>query len=317
MFDVPVTFREVRAPTRRGNEKVVTGKSEAIKRSKLAGVIGHPSPERSRRPAGDLFNPGGDERGLAESGGPCVEQHVHHRRRGLEFLPRLVRRHLLEAQRPADHLADRHHLLALGHGFGTGQDIILSIVPVVQQGTGRDRRDVPFMDWRRRGVAIGPAHDVAGADLRRPPEQGIGGEHPGPEERPFEPRRLDRTLDVRVHRRHRVGLLEERMRRLVRRGQEHDAPGLAGDPLHGGRHGAGRSGPQEEHCVRAIQARIEGLGRGEVAAHDLDLGWQAGVVRVPGERPDPRVRAEQLGDNLAADPARGPDDEDSFHAAGL
>jgi hypothetical protein len=99
----------------------------------------------------------------------------------------------------------------------------------------------------------------------------------------------------------------------MRRGQEHDVPGLPGDPLHGGRDGAGRGGPDEEHLIHAVQAFLQRLGSGEIAARDLDFRRQTGGARIAGQRADSGVRGHQSRDHLAADRSGGPRDEDSLH----
>ena len=125
---------------------------------------------------------------------------------------------------------------------------------------------------------------------------------------------LDQPLDARVQRRQRVRLLKERMRRLVRRGQEHDPPDMLRDSLHRGRRGSRRSGPDQEHSIDVAQAVIKSLGSGEVAAYDVGLGRQVGGVRVARQRAHIGANGQQLGDNLTADMAGGPGDEDAFHA---
>jgi hypothetical protein len=187
--------------------------------------------------------------------------------------------------------------------------------PEAQDTTGIRGRlgDVVLVDRCRRDGGVGPAHDIAGANLRTPPGPGVGGEHPGPQERPPETGSLDQPFDFRVQRRNRVGLPEERVRRPVRGGEEHDVPGVLRHPVHGGRGGAGRGGPREEHRIDAVQTPLEGRGEGEVAVHDLDPGRQAGV-RVARQGADVGARRQQLLDDLAADISGGPGDEDAFHA---
>ena len=66
-----------------------------------------------------------------------------------------------------------------------------------------------------------------------------------------------------------------------------------------------RGGPHQEHRIDAIQASIQGLGKGEISAHYLNVWRQteppSGCVPARGLAP----RQRQLRDNLAADVAGG------------
>src|SRR5258708_7457662 len=75
-----------------------------------------------------------------------------------------------------------------------------------------------------------------------------------------------------------------------------------------------RCGPHQEHRIDAIQAFIQGLGKGEISAYHVNVWRQISRVRVACERADSHVRRRQLGENLAADPAGSSDDEDAIHA---
>lgn len=56
------------------------------------------------------------------------------------------------------------------------------------------------------------------------------------------------------------------MRRLERSGKEDDAPSVLGDPFNSGGDGSRRGGPYQKDTVDVPQARIQGLGSGQVAA---------------------------------------------------
>ena len=81
---------------------------------------------------------------------------------------------------------------------------------------------------RRLGSAIRPADHVTLPYLRRPPVQRVRREHAGPKNRDVEASLAKQALDAFVKAAQRVGLLEEQMRRLVRRRQMDDATRLIG-----------------------------------------------------------------------------------------
>jgi hypothetical protein len=124
---------------------------------------------------------------------------------------------------------------------------------------------------------------------------------------------------LRVHARKRIWLLKERMRRLVRRREKHDAAvGFpdetdAGDAVNGGRHGGGRCGPNEKNGFDAAQSGVERFGSGEVAADDFNVRRKIGGFGMASKRSDVKI-GRQLSDDLASDSAGGADDEDAFHA---
>lgn len=101
-----------------------------------------------------------------------------------------------------------------------------------------------------------------------------------------------------------VRLLEERVPRLVRRGQEDHPPRVRRETLDDRwSHGGGR-GPEEEHRAHALQRRLEGLEHGEVARHDLDGRRELRLRRLARERA--HARRQQLGDHRPPDSAGGP-----------
>jgi len=96
-------------------------------------------------------------------------------------------------------------------------------------------------------------------------------------------------LDARVHVSHRIGLPEKRVRRLVRRSEEHDAARVLRHPLQGRRDSGGRGGPDEEDCLDAIEAGIQRLGSSEISAHHLDLWRQISGLRIAHHGADVRA----------------------------
>ena len=122
---------------------------------------------------------------ITEQGGsPGVEQHSRYD--SGQRAPRLVWGDLFDAQRAAEHATDYGHLLELAQGLRPGQNIFRSGVSVLTQRADRDCGDVTLVDRGCRNGEIRPADDISGANLRRPPAPGIGGEHSGPQERPLE-----------------------------------------------------------------------------------------------------------------------------------
>jgi len=87
---------------------------------------------------------------------------------------------------------------------------------VLIQGPRRNGCHVAVIDGCRLGSAVRPPHDTVGANRARPPEQRVRREHPRPDDRRLEPGRRDEPLNVGVEHRHRIRLLEERVRGLVR-----------------------------------------------------------------------------------------------------
>ena len=69
-----------------------------------------------------------------------------------------------------------------------------------------------------------------------------------------------------------AGLLEEWVRRPVRRGEEDDAWCVPDDPLYGRSNRRTRGDPHQEHRVDTVQGPIESVGDSEVAGDDFNWG---------------------------------------------
>src|SRR5215831_19478094 len=117
-------------------------------------------------------------------------------------------------KRPTNRSTDRGYLFGLSQGLRPGQNIFRSGVSVLAQGTDRDGGNISFVNRGCRNIGIWPTHDIAGANLRSPPAQGVCGEHSWPQECPFNPRGLDELLYLLNHDSMRIWLLEERMWRF-------------------------------------------------------------------------------------------------------
>ena len=126
----------------------------------------------------------------------------------------------------------------------------------------------------------------------------------------------DQALDVGVEDSHGVRLLEERVRRPVRRGEKDDAPRVRRETLDDGWSGGRRGGPDEEDRTYALQRGVERFGHGEIARDDLDGRRQPRRLRSARERAHRHARGQQLGDHRAPDPAGGSRHEDGMHACG-
>ncbi len=122
----------------------------------------------------------------------------------------------------------------------------------------------------------------------------------------------DQALDLGVEHSPGVRVLEERVRRPVRRGEKDDATRVRRETRDDGRSGGRRRGPEKENRTYALQRRVERLGHGEVTRHDLDGRRQPRRCRPARERAHRHARVQQLGDHRAPDPARG-----SRHADGM
>ena len=98
-------------------------------------------------------------------------------------LPDHLRRELLVAQAPTEHLAEDGHQLLVGERLRAGQ--LQPSTPsghrrVAAQRAGDDLGQVLFVDQRFGEVGVGVADDVIGADLGAPRPQGVHGERAGP-----------------------------------------------------------------------------------------------------------------------------------------
>ncbi len=158
-----------------------------------------------------------------------------------------------------------------------------------------------------------PTHEIAGANLRRPPANGIGGEHSGPEKRPLQSRCLNQRLDSFGQRSCRIRLLKEGVWCFDRSRKEYDPPRVPCDSLQDRSNRGRRGSPHQEDRVDAVEALIETLRSGEIAAHYLNSRGKTCSVWVTHQRTDLRVPGLQLSDNFAADPAGGADDKDAIH----
>jgi hypothetical protein len=115
---------------------------------------------------------------------------------------------------------------------------------------------------------------------------------------------------------HGVRLLEEGVRRPVRRGEQDDAPRVRRKALDDGGGGGGRRRPEEENRACTLEGLVDRLGCGEVARYDLDGRGQLGRRRSARERAHRYSRAQELGDQLAPDPAGGSRHEDGRSRCG-
>ena len=104
---------------------------------------------------------------------------------GDEVISHGFSRDLLPAHRATDRLADRLHLLGLGHRRRARQDVPGPGMAILGERAHRDGGDVALVDQRLGRVAVGPAHDVAPADLLRP-DPGVGREAARSRERPLD-----------------------------------------------------------------------------------------------------------------------------------
>ena len=140
--------------------------------------------------------------------------------------PELVGRQLLESERAPDRVTDRAYLRGLAQRLGAGEDVVAIRVPVVEQHARGHRRDIALVDRGRLGGAVRPTHHVAARDLRPPPVPRVRREHPRPQDRHIETCLREQAFDLDMKAAHRIRLLEERVRRAVRRREQDDAPRL-------------------------------------------------------------------------------------------
>ena len=103
------------------------------------------------------------------------------------------------------------------------------------------------------------------------------------------------------------------MRRAMWRGEQHETLHTRCDALQRRRRRRERRDPHEKHRVDTVQACIERVGRGEIAAHHFHVVRQVGGVRVAAQGADPARGAAQLLHNLAADVPCRSRDEDALH----
>src|SRR5262249_31138159 len=78
------------------------------------------------------------------------------------------------------------------------------------------------------------------------------------------------------------------------------------------------AGPHEEHGLDPLQACIQGIWDGQVAAHDVNAARQAGGGGVAGQCTDSGARVEQLGYDVSTDIAgRSSNQNHSLHSITL
>jgi hypothetical protein len=99
----------------------------------------------------------------------------------------------------------------------------------------------------------------------------VRGEHSWPNDRRLKTGGGEQALDFHMEIAHGIGLLKERVRRLMWCGEIHDAPRLRRESGDDGWSGRWRRGPNEEHGLGTVECRVERRGDGEVACHDLDF----------------------------------------------
>jgi hypothetical protein len=95
-----------------------------------------------------------------------------------------------------------------------------------------------------------------------------------------------------VERRHEIGLLEERMRRLVRRRQKDHAPDASREALDDGGDRGRPGGSDQEDGVDPGEGWRQGIGVCEIAEDDLDVDCKRGGRRATHERTDRAAEAE-------------------------
>jgi hypothetical protein len=111
-----------------------------------------------------------------------------------------------------------------------------------------------------------------------------------------------------VERRHGIGLLEERVRRLVRRRQKDHAPDVPREARDDVRDCGRRGSPDKEHRLDPGKRRRQRIGVREIPDDDLDAGWERRGRRPAHEGADRAAESEQLGNDGSADAAGGADD---------
>ena len=229
--------------------------------------------------------------GVAEGGGPGVEEHVDggERADGEEFAARFLGGDFFDTQLAAEHAGDGRNLFGVSERLWTGENVFGACVAFVAQGADGDCGDVALIDRRGGNGEIGPANYVAGANLRRPPKQSIGGEHAGAEKSPRDAGGYDGAFDLFEHRPEQIGLLKERVRRFERSGKVDDAARALRDALQSGSYSGRWGGPHEKDGVGAIEACIESFGNGEITANDPDLRRQIGGFWIAGHGADWRA----------------------------
>jgi hypothetical protein len=72
-------------------------------------------------------------------------------------------------------------------------------------------------------------------------------------------------------------------------------------------------GPDQEHRVDVLDARIESLGYGKISPNGLNLRWQLSCLRVSNPCANVRPLGAQLREDLAAKRAGAADNENPMH----
>lgn len=240
----------------------------------------------------EVGDSGGDVGGLADGGGPGVREHVDNGQGERKDLARFVGSQIFVLEWAIDRLGDDLELLQLGEGFGAGDDVVCSGVGLrlrVCERVSGDGGDIARVDGSSGSLEERPVNGFVVAEGGGPPVDAIGGEHAGADEGGLERSGFDVALDAGEHSAEGVGLLEERVRRLVGRGEEDEALRVFGDAVDYGGGGGGRGGPDKEDGVDIFQGGVEGFGRGEVTAEFFDGGWEIGGVGIAEQRADVAV----------------------------
>ena len=102
------------------------------------------------------------------------------------------------------------------------------------------------------------------------------------------------------------------MLRFERCGEEYNALGVLGDPLQCGGEIVHRSDPHKKHRIYPKQAFIKGLGKSKVRAHHINARRKINGFRIADKHANLRFAGCQLSDHVAANIARGSNDEDTI-----
>jgi hypothetical protein len=111
----------------------------------------------------------------------------------------------------------------------------------------------------------------------------------------------------------RIRLLEERMRRSVRRREKDHATRVGRDTFDDGRSGGRRGRPDEEHSADTLQSGVERFRRSQIARHGLGGRWQSRRRGSARKRADGHTRTQQLGDHQSPDTPGRSGHEDRIH----
>ena len=222
-------------------------------------------------------------------------------------LPDHLRRELLVAQAPTEHLAEDGHQLLVGERLRASQlqpSAPSGLEVVAAQRVGGDRGQVPFVDQRLGEAGVGVADDVARADLGAPGPQGVGREGAGPQAHPRKAAGDGGVLDLLVPVPLVAGWLLVQGIVDVRRRQGHHP---LHSPMAGQRHQLDGGEPDgarvQEQGGDALQVGRNRGGPRQVALDDLDLGGQGGGLRAVGDDADLGTLVDEDVDQGASDGA--------------